>query len=179
MIKIVFFDGCGTLWYPRQTGRDENPVWIYRNPEAARDPDARLALTPSARATLQTLRGRGIVTALLSTSPHPRRHADQVLRRRVSRLGLGGLLGELHATAERHAAKGELITTILDRRRLSPREAIMVGDRHMWDTEPARAVGVRALLLRSAYEAEYIGAHPEQEIIEEVDGILDLLGGRS
>ena len=172
----MFFDGCGTLWYPGETGRETNPVWIYRDPEAARDPDARLVLTPAARSTLEALRQLGVITALLSTSPHPRRRADQVLRRRVARLGLGELLGELHATGERHPAKGELMVRILARRQLRLDQALMVGDRHMWDTEPARAVGVRALLLRSAYEAGYIAAHPEQEVIEELDQVLPLVG---
>lgn len=173
MIRVVFFDGCGTLWYPRASARRENPVWIYRDPETAKDPDAQLVLTPTARETLEALQQRGILTALLSTSPHPRRQADRALRRRVARLGLAALLGELHATEERHPAKGELMTRILSRRQLSPRQALMVGDRHMWDIEPALAVGVRPLMLRSAYEAEYIASHPELQVIDEVEELLE------
>ena len=32
MKKIIFFDGDGTLWYPKKTKYKEHPVWLYRDP---------------------------------------------------------------------------------------------------------------------------------------------------
>ena len=31
MKKIIFFDGDGTLWYPKETKHKRNPVWIYKD----------------------------------------------------------------------------------------------------------------------------------------------------
>jgi hydroxymethylpyrimidine pyrophosphatase-like HAD family hydrolase len=32
MKKIIFFDGDGTLWYPKKTKYKEHPVWLYIDP---------------------------------------------------------------------------------------------------------------------------------------------------
>lgn len=31
MKKIIFFDGDGTLWYPKKTKYSKHPVWIYKD----------------------------------------------------------------------------------------------------------------------------------------------------
>ena len=32
MKKVVFFDGDGTLWYPKTTKRTAAPHWVYLDP---------------------------------------------------------------------------------------------------------------------------------------------------
>ncbi len=172
MKAILFFDGCGTLWYPRRTRRTANPLWVYRDPATAQDPDRHLMPAPDAAPTLRALRARGIRTVLLSTSPHPPEAAQEALRRTVAHLGLASLLDELHATAERHSAKGERMAEIIGQRGLTPGQALMVGDRYVWDYAPAQERGIPALLLASAYEAERIAAHPEIRTIAQVQEVL-------
>lgn len=177
MIRALFLDGCGTLWYPRATRREKNPFWIYQDPVTSADPDAHMELTPGARQTLRAARAAGVATVLLSTSPHDKAHAEGVLRRRVQRFGLTELLDEVHATADRHPAKREAMAVILERRGIPHGEALMVGDRYVWDYRPARDIGVPARLIESAYEAERTAADRSVETIGELNEIVPLLGG--
>ncbi len=176
MIRVLFFDGCGTLWYPRTTGREKNPFWIYQDPATREDPDAELVLTPSTLPTLKALRRLKLATVLLSTNPHPPPLANAALLRRVRRLGLQDYLDQCHATPDRHPAKGEFMESILDEMGLKKSEAMMVGDRHVWDYGPARDKGIRALLLESAYEGDTIRGDPSIQTILELEDLLPLLG---
>ncbi len=148
--KIIFFDGDGTLWYPKTTKHREKPHWIYKA-GTTEDHYAQLMLIPTVLQTLKKLKKLGVVTVLLSTHPHPPREADALIHHKVRHFKLSELFDEIHATREFHSSKGEFITKILKKRGIAKKDALMVGDNYHWDYKPARDVGVDALLIESEY----------------------------
>ena len=149
--KIIFFDGDGTLWYPKATKHREKPHWVYRTEGTADDHCQQLMLIPTVLPTLKKLRKFSIVTVLLSTHPHPPKEAEVLLHHKVQHFNLGEFFDEIHATREFHSSKGEFITRILKKRGIAKRDALMVGDNYHWDYRPARMVGIDALLIESDY----------------------------
>ena len=97
MKRIVFFDGDGTLWYPKSTKRTQKPHWIYHDPLTMNDHKAYLILTPRVVSTLQKLRKLGIITVIISTHPHSAKDADVILNDKVHYFGLETLVDEVHA----------------------------------------------------------------------------------
>ena len=150
--KIIFFDGDGTLWYPKKTKRKKHPVWIYLNPKIAKNYKKHLVMTPTSISTIKRLKKRGIILVILSTSPRPPKEAKVVINGTVKYFFLENLFDEVHATREYHGSKGEFILKILKGRKIPKSKALMVGDSYSWDYKPAKDRGVDALLIISEYE---------------------------
>ena len=149
--EIIFFDGDGTLWYPKKTKYQEKPHWIYSLNKDVNVHYKHLVMIPTVLSTLKKLKKVGIITVLLSTHPHPPEEAAYIINHKVSHFKLAGLFDEIHATREYHSSKGEFIVTILKNRGIPKSRALMVGDSYRWDYKPAREVGVDALLIESDY----------------------------
>lgn len=149
--NIIFFDGDGTLWYPKSTKYTEMPHWIYLKSKNANDHYAHLIMIPTVLSTLKKLKKLGIFTVLLSTHPHPPKEADSIINHKVTHFRLNDLFDEIHATREYHESKGEFIVKILKERDIPKTKALMVGDHYRWDYKPAKDVGVDALLIESEY----------------------------
>lgn len=154
--KIIFFDGDGTLWYPRATKHTVKPHWIYKD-KVIKNRHKHimllqdLMLTPTVKSTLKELKAKGIITIILSTHPHSKKEAYEILNDKVKYFNLGNLFTEVHATREYHESKGEYIAEILKRLHIPKAQALMVGDNYPWDYKPARSIGVDALLVESDY----------------------------
>lgn len=151
MKKIIFFDGDGTLWYPKKTKRAKHPVWLYKDRRFKKHAH-HLIMTPSARSTIKKLRKMGIITIVLSTHPHPPKEADAIIKHKIKHFKLEGFFDEVHATRVHHSSKGKCMLRILKRRKIPKSKALMVGDSYKWDYQPARTRGIDALLIRSEYE---------------------------
>ena len=149
--EIIFFDGDGTLWYPKKTKYQEKPHWIYSLEGTLDDYCGHLIMIPTVLATLKKLKKMKVITVLLSTHPHPPKEADAIIQHKVSHFKLNQLFDEIHATKEFHSSKGEFIVKILKKRGISKNKALMIGDHYHWDYKPARDVGVDALLIESEY----------------------------
>ena len=149
--EIIFFDGDGTLWYPKKTKYQEKPHWVYSLEGTLDDHCEHLIMIPTVLATLKKLKEQKIITVLLSTHPHPPGEADAIINHKVLHFKLRKLFDEIHATRESNASKGEFITKILKERGIPKNKALMIGDNYRWDYKPARDVGVDALLIESAY----------------------------
>lgn len=175
MKKIIFFDGDGTLWYPRKTKRTRKPFWVYSDPHINGDYLPHLTLTPSVEQTLQELRRRGVYTCILSTHPDSLHEAHLVLKKKVDYFHLQDLFDEIHATAEYPSAKGEVILSVLNRLSLKNEDALMVGDSFRWDYQPAVQAGIECALINSAYHQENILDEPCRITIQEIDEVLDLV----
>lgn len=50
--EVVFFDGDGTIWYPKKTKYKEKPHWIYSLPGNDSDHSQYLMMVPTALKTL-------------------------------------------------------------------------------------------------------------------------------
>jgi len=118
MKKLIFFDGDGTLWYPKKTKHNKGAWKVYELPGGHKEHNKHLILTPTTYSTLKKLKKKGIITILLSTNPYPPRKADMVIKGRVKHLKLNNLFDEVHATKEYHSSKGACngdVTPILGR----------------------------------------------------------------
>ncbi len=151
MKRIVFFDGDGTLWYPKKTKYAKHPVWLYKSPRIKKHAN-HLMMIPSARSTITRLKRMGILTVVLSTHPHPPKEADAIIKHKISHFKLDKLFDEVHATRVHHGSKGECMLKILKKRKIPKSKALMVGDSYLWDYKSARTRGIDALLIGSVYE---------------------------
>ena len=149
--KIIFFDGDGTLWYPKKTKYTTHPVWLYRD-KRFKNHANHLVMTPSALTTIKKLKRMEILTIVLSTHPHPPKEADAIINQKIKHFELSELFDEVHATREHSGSKGEFMVEILKRRKIPKSKALMVGDSYKWDFEPAKENGIDALLIESEYE---------------------------
>ena len=151
MKKIIFFDGDGTLWYPKKTRHTKHPVWLYKDQRIKKHTN-HLIMIPSTLLTIKRLKRMGIITIILSTHPHPPKEADAIIKHKVKHFKLKELFDEVHATRVHRESKGEFMLKILKRRKIPKTKALMVGDSYQWDYKPAMTRGIDALLLISEYE---------------------------
>lgn len=151
MKRIVFFDGDGTLWYPKSTKRTQKPHWIYHDPLTMNDHKSHLILTPYVVSTLRELKKREIIIVIISTHPHSAKDADVILNDKVRHFGLETLVDEVHAARNVPTGKGVVIARVLKRLKLPKSSALMVGDSYVWDYLAAKKVGVDGLLMDVIY----------------------------
>lgn len=175
MKKIIFFDGDGTLWYPKQTKRQQQPQWVYTDPTTASDPLQHLVLTPSTLETLNQLKAQGIKLVILSTHPQPAEEASLVIQNKVHHFSVHGLFDEIHATRPYEASKGEFMVEILARKKIPKKYAMMVGDMYDWDYYPARKNGITAVLIDSAYRKEHPHGKKIRRTIPEMKDVLNYI----
>ena len=176
MIKeIIFFDGDGTLWYPKSTKYTEMPHWIYLKSKNAEDHYKHLVMIPTVLSTLRKLKKRGVITVLLSTNPHPPKEADSIINHKIRHFKLDELFDEIHATRKYHGSKGEFIVKILKERKISKSRALMVGDHYQWDYKSARDVGVDALLVTSEYMKKFIQSKKIKRTIKKLSDIFNYI----
>ena len=149
--KIIFFDGDGTLWYPKKTKYTKHPVWLYKD-KRFRNHINHLIMTPSTLSTIKKLKKMGIITIILSTHPQPPKEADAIINNKIKHFKLKDLFDEMHATREYQRSKGEFILKILKKKKIPKSKALMVGDSYKWDYKPAKERGVDALLIESQYD---------------------------
>ncbi len=148
---IIFFDGDGTLWYPKKTKRTIAPHWIYRDAAIGEKYLDHMVLTPSAITTLKKLKKTGSLLIILSTHPQPKKEADVALDTKIRHFKLETLFDEVHTARAVPTGKGKVIEQVLKRRRIQKSKALMVGDNYEWDYLAARRIGVDALVLQSDY----------------------------
>jgi FMN phosphatase YigB (HAD superfamily) len=177
MKKVVFFDGDGTLWYPRQTLRSELPYLVYTDPAIA-DPIAEFIATPNTADTLSILGACGIRRVLLSTSPLKESEGIQHRKKILHHVAIHELLDDVYVAPDYPSGKSEMLVRLLGSFGLQPEDALMVGDNCEWDFHAAQSVGVDAALIASDYEkerAEQLGVNP---VIDDISGVLGILGIR-
>ncbi len=151
MKKIIFFDGDGTLWYPKTTKYKKEPHWIYFNSKTSKTPNKHLMLIPTVLFTLRKLKKQKIILIVLSTHPHSPKQADTLIKGKIKHFNLDNLFDEVHATKTYYKSKGEIMLKILKRRNISKNKALMVGDQYLWDYKPAKENGIDAVLIKSEY----------------------------
>lgn len=170
--KIVFFDGDGTIWYPKKTKHKEKPHWVYSLSENEGDHSKHLIIVPTVIKTLKRLKKMGVVVVLLSTHPQSPEEANNVIQNRIKYFKLGNLFDEVYATRDFHSSKGEFINNILKKRKIAKSKALMVGDKYRWDYKPARDLGIDALLIETEYNKEDIQSKRIKKTIKQIKDIL-------
>lgn len=171
--EIIFFDGDGTLWYPKKTKYQEKPHWIYSLDESSGVHCEHLIMIPTVLSTLKKLKKAGIITVLLSTHPHSPKEAASIINHKVSHFKLEGLFDEIHATREYYSSKGEFIIAILKNRGISKCKALMIGDNYRWDYKPVRDVGIDVLLIESDYMKKDPGGKKIKRTIKKLSDVFN------
>lgn len=171
--EIIFFDGDGTLWYPKKTKYQEKPHWIYSLSKDVAVHYKHLIMAPTVLVTLRKLKKLGVITILLSTHPHSPKEADFIINHKVSHFKLNGLFDEVHATREYYGSKGEFILKILKKRGIPKTKALMVGDHYHWDYKPAKEIGIDALLIESDYMKKDHQGKKIKRIIKKLSDIFN------
>ena len=140
MYKLVAFDGDDTLWTPAGLNLSDRtmddavgwPNFTYERIEedddalrVRRDDGALFTLRPEAPSVLETLKGWGVVTGVISYN-----HEGNV-RRILEAFGVGSLVD--YVVAEWHTGKDRMLRRILDMARsdgheVEPGQAILVDD---------------------------------------------------
>ncbi len=149
--KIIFFDGDGTIWYPKKTKRSVAPHWIYKDATIGKDFLDHLILIPLVLKTLKELKKRGFIIVLISTHPHSPKVARALLREKITYFKLEKFFDEFHAARDYPEGKGEIILEVLRKRNIFKSQALMVGDSYAYDYWSAKQVGVDCLLIKSEY----------------------------
>jgi magnesium-dependent phosphatase-1 len=114
---IIFFDGDGTVWYPRKTKYKEKPHWVYSLEGDHCEHNKHLEMVPTALNTLKKLKNLGVITVLLSSNPKPPKEANEIIQQRVRHFELENLFDEVYATRAHHASKGKFIVKILKKKK--------------------------------------------------------------
>ncbi len=131
-----------------------------------------LAPYPDAAPTLRTLRGRGLLTGLISNMDTG---GDQL----VASLGLAGLFHVAVTSGDAGAAKPDpaIFRSALSRAGVHADEAVHVGDQLSSDVQGALAVGIGAVLIdRDGNHPRYREC-PRIESLSELPALLDGQGG--
>lgn len=172
MKRIIFFDGDGTLWYPKKTKRLQKPHWVYQKHKNYKP---HLILTPTTISTLRVLKRKGIYLVILSTHPHLPKEANLVLREKVEHFKLDSIFDEMIATRERPNSKKHSLLRVLKRLRIAKSDALMVGDSYKWDYQPARQAGIEAVLFDSEYRKIDPQARNIKKVINRTSDVLEYL----
>ena len=170
--KIIFFDGDGTIWYPKSTKRKKAPHWIYSDEKIGNDYLKHLVLTPAVLVSLKKLKKLSMILVLLSTHPHPPKEADVLLKGKVKHFKLEELFDEFFTSRDNPEGKGDVILKVLRKKHIPKSQALMVGDSYRFDYLSAKKVGVDALLIKSAYMK-----HPSRgrKIGKTISGLKDIV----
>ncbi|MGC8537912.1 MAG: HAD-IIIC family phosphatase [Candidatus Micrarchaeia archaeon] len=153
MKKIIFFDGDGTLWYPRKTKFSAPPWVVYKEGGDMHAELKRQMLMPNVKKTLKSLKKRGIKLAIISTQPdRTKRERDARLHAKLKHFGIAQFFDYVEASkAVAHHAKPDSkdneISKILKRTHLPKSSALMIGDQYGGDYLPAKKAGISAVMI--------------------------------
>jgi phosphoglycolate phosphatase-like HAD superfamily hydrolase len=174
--KIIFFDGDGTLWYPKATKRTEKPHWVYHDPLTKDNYLAHLELTPRAKETLTLLHGRGVCLVVISANPYAEEVAVKEIKERLAYFGLTDLFYACRASSGSDPqGKPAIMLEIIKELGLSKKDALMVGDSYFYDYLAAKDAGIDAFFVENE-----VSKMPDQmpttiQSIHEVSDLADIV----
>ena len=125
---------------------------------------------PDALSVLTTLRERGYRMGIIANQPLGS-------EKRLARFGLLVFFEVVCASAEEGVSKpdSEIFRRALTRAGCAPDEAVMIGDRTDNDIAPAKALGMRTVLIRQGYGGYHVVRHAGEEPDTTVDTLTELL----
>ena len=173
--QIIFFDGDGTIWYPKATKRTQKPHWIYIDIKTKDNFLKHLTLTPKARQTLLALKKAGIILGMISTHPHSKKEADKILKSKIEYFKLHDIFDIFVSAPEYPEGKGEVLVKILQHYKIPKSKALMVGDSYYYDYLSAKKVGVDALFIENSYAKRSRGGKTTKSTISEIHELSEIM----
>ncbi|HEY4487075.1 MAG TPA: HAD family hydrolase [Candidatus Paceibacterota bacterium] len=149
--KIIFFDGDGTLWYPKSTRWSRKPHWIYEGSPKPKEYLRLLIVTPGILKILKQLKKDGLLLIALSTHPHPKKEADWHLQQKIHHFKLDVLFDYIYTARPRPEGKGLIMKKVLRKMKIPKSQAVLIGDNYVYDYLSAKKVGVECVLLHTPY----------------------------
>lgn len=148
MKKLIFFDGDGTLWYPKATKRTQKSHWIYNDPTTMHNYLDHLELTPGTKQALETLKHKGIYLVVISANPHVQEIALADINERIVHFGLSDLFHSYHAShGDDPTGKSAIMLRVIEQLGFDKSDALMIGDNYYYDYLAAKNVGVDAFFI--------------------------------
>ena len=173
--KIIFFDGDGTIWYPKKTKRKKAPHWIYLDKKIGNKYLEHLVLTPQALNSLKKMKKLGFIMVLLSTHPHPPKVADIILKKKIEHFKLEEIFDLYYTSPDNPEGKGNIILKVLRQKHIPKSRALLIGDSYRFDYLSARNVGVDVLLIKSEYLWQPAHGKNVQKIITGLNDVVKIL----
>jgi FMN phosphatase YigB (HAD superfamily) len=151
MKKVIFFDGDGTLWYPKQTKRNKRPDWIYSDSPKPKNYLRFLTLAPSIIKILSKLKKQGKVLVALSTHPHGLKEANEHMAAKTKHLKVEHFFDSVLTARPDPLGKGRGMVSYLKKIKIPKSQALLIGDSYLFDYRAARFVGIDCLLITTTY----------------------------
>ncbi|EQD64315.1 haloacid dehalogenase superfamily enzyme, subfamily IA [mine drainage metagenome] len=151
--RIIFFDGDGTLWYPKRTKYNKPPWSVYVDSRTKRNPLKHQTLTPHTLETLKSLKRKGIKLAVISTQPGKyKKDRDAHLHMKLRHFGISRFFDYVEASkvVANHTkpdAKSVQMLKVLRKAHLPKSSALMIGDLYESDYAQAKKIGIDAVLI--------------------------------
>jgi len=174
--KIIFLDGDGTLWYPKETKRTMKPHWVYNDPNTKDNYLKHLTLTPGTKNALKKLFNYGIYLVVISANPYSPEIAQKEIKERLDHFGLSKYIYSYNASVGNDSlGKGIIMLEVLKKLNLSKDDALMIGDSYFYDYLAAKSNGIDAFFIDNSVAK--MPDIPDKNIqkINELEDILPLL----
>lgn len=174
--KVIFFDGDGTLWYPKATKRTQKSHWIYKDPLIMNNYLDHLELTPGTKQALEVLKNRGIYLVVISANPYVQELALADINERIVHFGLTDMFYSYHASpGDDPTGKSIVMLNVIEELGVSKSDALMIGDNYFYDYLAAQNIGVDAFFIDNA-----ISAMPETlpvnfRTIKDIEDLVDII----
>lgn len=174
--KIIFFDGDGTLWYPRATKRTQKPHWIYHDITTRDNYLEHLELTPGTKETLGMLHGKGVRLVVISANPYPEEIAIKEIKERIDYFGLTDLFHTYRSSqGDDPNGKVAIMLEILDELGFTKGDALMVGDSYFYDYLAPKEAGIDAFFIENEVAKMPDPTPTGMQSVKEVNDLMGVL----
>jgi len=174
--KIIFFDGDGTLWYPKATKRTQKPHWIYHDLATKDNYLEYLELTPGTKETLEVLAARGARLVVISANPYSEEVAVKEIKERIEYFGLADLFYAYRSSpGDDPNGKVSVMLEIIAVLGLTNEDALMVGDSYFYDYLAPKEAGIDARYIENKVSKMPDSIPEDLQSIKEVSELLNIL----
>lgn len=171
--KIIFFDGDGTLWYPKSTERTKKPHWVYHDAATKDSYLEHIELTPKTKETLESLHKKGMKLAVISANPSQEEIAVKEIKERIDYFGLSDLFYDYRSSpGDDPNGKVAVMLEILDELGWTKEDALMVGDSYFYDYLAPREAGIDAFFIENEVAKMPESTPVDTQSIKEISDLL-------
>ena len=171
--RIIFFDGDGTLWYPRATKRTRKPHWVYHDSAIKDNFLVHLELAPKIKETLNLFLEQGVYLVVISASPESEEVAMKEMHEKLEYFGIEKLFYTYRVSAgDNPEGKASIILEILEELNLKKEDAVMVGDSYYYDYLAAKNIGIDALFIENTVSKMPSEIPEDLQVIREISDLL-------
>lgn len=174
--KLIFFDGDGTLWYPKKTKRTQKPHWVYTDPETKDSYLEHLELTPGTKEVFNFLHQKNIYIVVVSANPYSEEIANKELKERLEHFNLIDLVYTYRSSSgDNPDGKASIMLEIIRTLKLKKEQTLMVGDSYFYDYLAAKNVGIDALFIKNSVSKMPEKVPSDLKTIHEVGDLKDII----